>query len=161
MIIWVIVLFLAGMALVFAELIVPGGVCGVIGALLVLISCGLGCYHYPSYAFFIILGEVVAATMAVVFGLYYLPRSFAGKAMILHSSQPAEEGWVAAMSDESLLGASGQAYTKLRPAGVIVVDDRRVDAVSSGDYINKGEQVRVIEVKGSRVVVEPFTPESA
>ncbi len=44
----------------------------------------------------------------------------------------------------------------LRPAGVIVIDHERIDAVSDGSYIDKGKQVEVIKVEGSRIVVREF-----
>lgn len=154
MMVWVIILFIAGMALILAEFIVPGIVCGAIGALFVLASAGLGCYTYPDYAWIIILFEFVGVVFSIILGIYILSHSRAGKHLILQDSQQADSGWVAFDSDESLLGAQGEVLTALRPAGTIVVDKKRIDAVSDADFIDKGIAVRVIEVHGSRVVVE-------
>ncbi|MCC6486790.1 MAG: NfeD family protein, partial [Candidatus Hydrogenedentes bacterium] len=44
--------------------------------------------------------------------------------------------------------------TALRPAGTIVVNGKRVSAVSTGDFISEGTAVRVVEAHGNRVVVE-------
>ena len=46
------------------------------------------------------------------------------------------------------------AVTPLRPAGIIEIADRRIDAVSDGAFIDSGSRVRVLTVEGSRVVVE-------
>jgi len=151
---WTIVLFIAGMALILAEFIVPGVVCGALGAILVLVSGGIGCYTYPDYAWMIILGEFVGVVLSIMFGIYLLSHSRTGKRLILQDSQQADSGWVASDSDESLLGAVGEAFTALRPAGTIVVNKKRLDAVSDASFIEKGAAIRVIEVHGSRIVVE-------
>jgi membrane-bound serine protease (ClpP class) len=54
----------------------------------------------------------------------------------------------------SLLNCEGTVFTALRPAGTIMVDDKRVDAVSDGTFIDAKKRVIVTEVHGSRVVVE-------
>ena len=47
MIWWVIILFLAGATLITVEFVVPGGICGSAGALLIIVSAVMGCYHFP------------------------------------------------------------------------------------------------------------------
>ncbi|MBI5093287.1 MAG: hypothetical protein HZB26_12710 [Candidatus Hydrogenedentes bacterium] len=155
----IVILFIAGMALIFAEFFVPGLICGVIGALMVISSAALGCYHYPDHVYLILFVEFLGAAFTVGLGIYLFPRSIAGRVMILTDSQQKNAGWVAAESDTSLVGAQGEVYTALRPAGSIVVHDKRLDAVSDGTFIDKGAAVRVIEVQGSRVVVEKVTAE--
>ena len=75
--------------------------------------------------------------------------------MVLGDTQSANAGWVSDLSDTSLIGATGQAFTALRPAGTIVIGGKKINAVSSGDFIDNGATVKVIEVSGNRVVVEP------
>jgi len=151
---WVIVLFIAGMALILAEFIVPGMICGIMGALFVFSSGALGCHTYPDYAWMIILCELVGVVISIILGIYLLSSTRAGKRLVLQDSQQAASGWVASDSDKSLLGAKGVVFSALRPAGSIMVDKKRIDAVSDGSFIEEGVAVRVIEVHGSRVVVE-------
>lgn len=150
----VVVLFLAGMALIFAEFFVPGLICGVIGILLVFTSAWIACANYPGQAYLILIGEFMGAAFTVALGIFMFPRSIAGKLMILRDSQQKDAGWVATQSDTSLIGARGEVFTALRPAGSIIVNDHKLDAVSDGTFIDRGATVRVIEVQGSRVVVE-------
>jgi membrane-bound serine protease (ClpP class) len=58
---------------------------------------------------------------------------------------------------KSLLGAVGVADTVLRPAGKGKFGDRLVDVVTEGDFIQKNEQIKIIAVEGSRVVVTKWT----
>ena len=53
---WVILLFAGGLFLVFAEFMVPGGVCGVLGAAGIIASCVMGVMYYPDYAVWILMG---------------------------------------------------------------------------------------------------------
>lgn len=154
MIWWVVFFFLAGMALILAEFIVPGGICGLVGAILVVLSGGIGVHAYPDSAVLIICGEGVGAVFSVALGMLLLSRTRAAKRLILETSQRAEDGFTNAVSDMSLVGRAGVVLTALRPAGTIEVDSRRLDAVSNGAFIDKDAAIRVIEVHGNRVVVE-------
>ena len=54
----------------------------------------------------------------------------------------------------TLVGATGVALTDLRPAGTVLVDgDTRVDVVSEGPYVGRGNRVEVVRVEGNRVTV--------
>ena len=94
MIWWVLALFLAGVTLITVEFIVPGGICGSVGALMVIGSTGLGIYHYPDYWLPIVMLEFLGTIASVLLGMYLLPRSPFGKMLVLGDSQKAEEGWV-------------------------------------------------------------------
>ena len=59
-----------------------------------------------------------------------------------------------------LLWHTGELATDLRPTGWMDVGDERFDVVSEGDFIPKGSRVRVIEVRGNRVVVEVLDDDS-
>lgn len=50
-------------------------------------------------------------------------------------------------------GDRGVAATFLRPAGKVTVGDETVDAVSQGEFIEKGTRVRVLAIQGNRVIV--------
>ena len=154
MITWVLILFAAGMALILAEFVMPGMICGIIGGSLVLASGVMGCYAYPEYVMWIVVGELLGVVITVMLGMLVFSKTRAGKVLVLNTSQQADAGWVASDSDTSLIGARGEVLTALRPAGTILVNDKRVDAVSEGVFIDKGARVRVIAVHGSRVVAE-------
>ncbi len=154
MIWWILLLFLAGLILIIAEIFLPGMICGTIGAMLVVASCIVGAANYPGYVAFIVIGELIISLAAVIVGFKMFPKTPAGRAMILNHNQNADEGWVANESDTELIGHTGDVLTALRPAGTIEIGGRRIDAVSDGVFIDDGATVRVVEVQGNRVVVE-------
>jgi membrane-bound ClpP family serine protease len=51
------------------------------------------------------------------------------------------------------LGQQGRAESPLRPAGRITLGDDFVDVVSDGSFIDRGELVQVIDLRGNRIVV--------
>ncbi len=55
----------------------------------------------------------------------------------------------------SLVGQKGVTVTALRPAGMAIVNDRKVDVVLVGEFIDKDVDIAVVDVSGNRVVVRP------
>jgi len=50
-------------------------------------------------------------------------------------------------------GRKGMAMTLLRPSGIAMIDDRRYDVVTRGEFLEKGTPIRVVTAKGARIVV--------
>ena len=55
-----------------------------------------------------------------------------------------------------LLGQVGVAVTPLRPTGRAEFDERLLDVVTEGDFLEKGTPLEIIEVRGRQVVVRPY-----
>lgn len=55
---------------------------------------------------------------------------------------------------QALVGAEGVALTALRPAGNGEFDGRRLDVVTSGDFIAKDSPIRIVAIEGLRIMVE-------
>lgn len=53
----------------------------------------------------------------------------------------------------SLTGAVGTALSDLRPAGIAEIDGERVDVVTTGDYVRRGETIEVVSDENYRRVV--------
>jgi membrane-bound ClpP family serine protease len=65
-----------------------------------------------------------------------------------------KSGYTTSAPDFShLIGSTGVAMTDLRPSGTIIIDDKRYDAVTGGEYLAHDTNVKVVEVEGSKVVV--------
>jgi membrane-bound serine protease (ClpP class) len=52
------------------------------------------------------------------------------------------------------LGKPGTALTQLRPAGTVLIDGRKVDVVTSGEFLDRGAEVVVVNVSSNRVMVK-------
>jgi membrane-bound serine protease (ClpP class) len=52
-----------------------------------------------------------------------------------------------------VIGDEGKADSPLRPSGKMTIGSQLVDVVTDGEFVDAGEQVRVVEIQGSRIVV--------
>jgi membrane-bound serine protease (ClpP class) len=75
-------------------------------------------------------------------------------------SDPSPTTWHAADPGlAELRGRRGVALTALRPAGTAEIDGRRVDVVAEGGaLIDRGAEIEVAEVEGTRVAVIAVLP---
>jgi membrane-bound serine protease (ClpP class) len=71
----------------------------------------------------------------------------------LGESQTKDFGYVAQYDKKDLIGQEGITKTPLRPSGIALINDKRIDVVTKGEYIDKEKYVEVIEVSGNRIVV--------
>ncbi|MBI2424571.1 MAG: hypothetical protein HYV27_17195 [Candidatus Hydrogenedentes bacterium] len=148
------VLLIGGIVLIIAEFLLPHGIAGGVGILMVIGSTGMAIYQFPDLAMFIVAGEVLGVICAIAIGFYGMTKGKWGNLLVNTAEQRAEEGYVNQQSPLFLLGSTGTVMTALRPAGTIVVEGERYDAVSEGAFIDQGASVRVLEVHGNRIVVE-------
>lgn len=67
-----------------------------------------------------------------------------------------EDGYVAGRQEQSsYVGQFGTAATTLRPSGTVELEDgTRIDVVTVGEFIEKGEPVQVVRKDGTWLVVE-------
>ncbi len=150
----VIILFIAGVTLLFAELLLPGGFLGVLGGLMVVGSMILGWVQFPEYGLFIFGGELVGVVLGLALGFYIMSKSGMHSHLVMGAEQAKEAGYFSPSEDPALVGQLATVQTALRPAGSITHDGKRIDAVSEGTFIDAGKTVRVIDVEGHRVVCE-------
>ena len=150
----VIVLFVAGLTLLFSEFLLPGGILGVIGGLTVVASVVVGWMRFPEYGLLIFGGEFVGVVLGLVLAFYVMSKTGARSRLVMGAEQVKSEGYFSPSEDPALVGQVATVQTALRPAGSIMYDGKRIDAVSDGTFINAGNRVRIIEVEGHRVVCE-------
>ncbi|MDK4095423.1 serine protease, partial [Staphylococcus pseudintermedius] len=73
--------------------------------------------------------------------------------VVLKDSTSKESGYTSHNDRSHLVGEIAVSYTDLRPSGIIILNNERIDAVSEGSFISKDMKVAIIEVEGTRVVV--------
>lgn len=148
----------AGVIMVLAEVLIPGGIVGSIGVLCLAAGVVLGFSHDPVFGFVILVGAVVFGI--AFFGLWvkYFPKSRLGKKLFL--SQDAHEWHSYDDETRELVGSRGHAHTPLRPSGTAVVNGRRLDVVTRGEMIPGKTPVKVLAVHGNRIIVEAAEDEN-
>lgn len=145
----VITLLVVGTILMMLEVYLPGMIAGTIGFLCLIAGVIVGYVEFGARVGTWILTGVVAALIGGFFAwLWVFPRTSMGRAVISHRTV----GDIGVEKPE-LVGQSGVAFTRLRPSGTALIGGHRVDVVTEGGMVEKGEAVRVVAVEGMRVVV--------
>jgi membrane-bound serine protease (ClpP class) len=163
-----VLLFALGVGLLAVEIFVtPGfGVVGATGIMAIIGSLVLALTALPvdvSFQTGVLTSSIlrVLLSMAIVLILFFtafaiLPRTKMRNVLILDAaikgtSSGGREG--AAISEVIASGESGVAESFLRPAGIARFGSRRIDVMSEGDFIDRGEKVIIVRVEGNRVIV--------
>lgn len=147
----IILLLVAGVVLLMCEIVVPGGVVGGLGAMLILVGIVGGFLYDPMLGLWLLIGSVIGGAIAFYLWMKYFPRSRLGKRFILQEDGKAWYGCDDRQTE--LMGKVGRAHGPLHPVGTALIDGRRVDVVTRGEMLSAGTPVKVIEVAGNRVVV--------
>jgi membrane-bound serine protease (ClpP class) len=157
------IIFGVGLVLLAVEIfVVPGfglfGIVGVLGVLAGLFMSLLG--GLPTMADFGRAGLVISASMMAVIVtawalLRRLPHSgpLARRGIFLLTSTKKDEGYTSADLRPDLLDQEGVAVTDLRPSGVGLFGEERVDVVSQSEWIEQGTPIRIMSSEGYRHVV--------
>lgn len=172
-----VILFLLGAGCIALEaFVIPGfGVFGLTGGLLVVVSIVLAgqTFYLPATIedyeqmgrSVTTLGTSVAALAGVaVFLGRMLPRTKLWDKLVLvppgggHPRDPNEPRLDPHYLEHgdalrNLIGARGEAFSMLRPAGRVRVGDKILDVVSEGRFIEQGQAVEIVAIEGNRIVV--------
>lgn len=165
---WEILLFIIGVVLLALEIfVIPGfGVAGISGIILIIASLTLALVQNVAFDFtFSAPGEVtwallrvilslgIGLTLLLIFGKSIIHSGPFQKIMLMDTQNTADgyTGVDTKMND--LIGKEGIAVTELRPSGTVEIEDERYDAVSDGEFINRGSKVKVLKMPSSSSVV--------
>jgi membrane-bound serine protease (ClpP class) len=165
----VITIFVLGVLLVISEvfifpgMIIPGliGVTLMVGCLaFAMVDHWPGSPTWPSSDELIrpmanLLIAFVGTGIVVSLLARILPKTTLYNRMVLQTAAPA--GTAKMQSHLLSIGALGSAITDLRPAGKASFSESTYDVVAASGFISSGTLLRVIEVDGFRIVVEPAT----
>lgn len=153
--------FIGSLFLVGLEILTPGA--GIFGLLGVVILFGSLFYTLGATvdAVYILAGGTVLSLVLFYFIGRRLPKSSLLAKVMLKDQSTKEKGYSSQSDKSKYLHQHGRTITILRPSGTVRIGRERVDAVSAGSFIERDVEVRVVEVEGSRVVVEPVPKRNA
>lgn len=140
-----------GMCLIVVEVFLPGfGLPGVSGIALVGVGVVLVNMHFGATT---AVGAllVIIAVLAVIISwvLRYAAHSKTRSELFLHDKDELHE-----QGDmHVLVGKTGTTTSVLRPAGIGDFDGVRLNVVTEGGFIERGEPIEIVSVDGSRIVV--------
>jgi membrane-bound ClpP family serine protease len=160
--IWAILLLALGTVLAVLEIFFPSaGILGFLSAVSILAAVVMGFFQGPLTGSLILVAALVGLPTVIVLGFKYWPKTAMGRRILLMA--PTSKDVLPDDADKErlkgLIGQVGRAKSKLLLSGVITIDGRTVDAVSESLPIEVGQAVRVVQVRGLRVVVRPVDDE--
>ncbi len=150
-----VILFIAGVILLIIEATIPGfGVVGIGGIICIVISIILASSS-PAAGLITILVSFALTAVILPIIFKHAPKSKLFERIVLTVQLRKEAGYISSYDKSTdLLGKTGVALTNLRPAGAVLLDGKRIDVVSNGEFITMNTKVKVIKVEGIRIVVE-------
>lgn len=147
-----IILQLVGVVVVIAEIILPsGGIISILALSIFAYSLFIVFTDISTAAGFVfVAADFVLIPVLVIVGLKLMAKS----PVTLRKTLSREEGVSVQSQDlESYIGEKGTAVTDLRPAGIAVINGRRVDVVTRGEYLEKDAVILVTAVTGNQIIV--------
>jgi membrane-bound serine protease (ClpP class) len=167
---WEIVLFVAGLILIAAEIFVlPGfGICGISGIIAVVVALAfsmvdnLELFHWDGSLNLrpIIqpLGIVVLSATCAIFGSVWIVRKLYDTRsfdhIALRKEMKAEEGFIGVASGmDELVGQYVTVFNDMRPGGKVITSDNRIleATLKFGGYASKGEVLKVVAAEQGRL----------
>lgn len=171
------VLLVLGLILIGVEIFIfPGALIpGVVGGVLVLSALGLAMVDRVDFewkwsglpsagtwgsllksAFTTAVLGLVGGLVLVLLGMRYFPETRLGSRLVLKEAIAGGASLAATKQkpENRYLGLEGETQTDLMPSGKGSFEGEYLDIVSNGEFIAKGEAVRVTKHEGSRIVVE-------
>lgn len=135
-------LMVLGLALIMLEIIVPGGIVGVFGGLCLLAAVGFAYNDFGLEGAILAFGiGLVGLVASLWFEFKILPKTPAGKRFFLQdkisSTSQTTEG------NDSMIGKEVSTVTALAPSGYIILDGKKLEAVSRSGFLDKGTLVRI------------------
>ena len=171
-----VLLFLLGILFLLVEIfVIPGfGVAGLSGVLLIIVSLVMAGQDFlmpttgsqwrtTGNSLLMVMGAGVGfIALSITMTRYYGGIPFLSRLAL--TPEPREDGPLEvarltanvgqATAIELLdIGSVGIAETPLRPAGKAIFDDEFYDVVSEGEFVETGDQVRIMDIQGNRVIV--------
>ncbi len=151
---WVaLLIFLLGILLMVLEIfVIPGfGIAGIFGIVSIVAGLVLA-FDISSIgmAFAVVSSSIITVLVLIIASFFVLPKTSLFRRVALTEDTG---NYHSSVSYDHLLGKKTKAATPFRPAGIIEVEGRRYDAVTEGNYIDKGTEVEVVDVQGNKIVV--------
>lgn len=152
----IILLFIIGILCIVAEVIVPGGILGGVGALFMFGGCVLAFTRYDVGGGLIAVGAALLITIiALTLEFKLLPKTKLGRRAFLEKEISGSSS-IYGVETRELVGKAAEALTLLSPSGYVRIDGKRYEAFSQSGQIDAGSELRVVGSDNFRLIVAPI-----
>lgn len=158
-----IVLLILFFILLIGEFFIPSA--GTVGAAAAIAGCTsiVIAFTHSNAAGYAVVATIALSTPAILYAMvHYWPHSPIGRVILNRRpgqiDEPIESRLRSGERRKDLVGRIGVAKTNLLPGGLVVIDGKRLDAVSDGSAIDAGTQVVVINAIAGKLRVRVAGP---
>ena len=146
-------LLVAAFILVFFEVILPGGVLGIMAALCVILASWFaGAEYGAGIGFLTLVGSAAAIAILVYIEFKLLARTSIGSAFFLKSSVTGHSN--IAPAEVSITGKEGNSLTRLNPSGKVAIDGKSYEAYSQDGYIEADLPIQVVAQDNFKLIIK-------
>jgi membrane-bound serine protease (ClpP class) len=148
----IVLLFVTGVLLLAAEVVLPGAIAGIIGGAALLLGSALAFNEFGAT-----VGSVATCAALVLLGamlyaeLVWLPRSKMGRDMVVTATNDAQSQPPPATSE--VIGQKATALTTLAPSGFVAIAGRRYEAFCRSGHAVRGTELQVVGLDNFRLIV--------
>ncbi|WFT76971.1 NfeD family protein [Halobacillus naozhouensis] len=159
MFVMMMVVYLFGLVLIIIDgKVVNDGTLATIGGAAMIIAVSLSAPNWIA-GMYSVIGVLLGGAASLLFLKVFKRREMWTK-ITLVDQLSTEMGYNSMKESYSgLVGLTGKALTDMRPSGTIKVDGEDYSALSNGKWIYKDEQVKVMAVDGTKILVKKLNEE--
>ena len=154
----IVLLFIIGILCILAEVIVPGGILGGIGALFMVGGIIVAFVQYDSAGgMTAVAAALVITAVALTLEFKFLPKTKLGRRAFLEKEISGSSAIYGAEARQ-LVGKTAEAITRLSPTGYVRIDGQRYEAFSQSGQIDPGTPLQVVGSDNFRLIVSAIHP---
>lgn len=156
---WSISLIGTGLLVIFLELFIPSaGLLGLMAGTCLLSGVIVGFMDSTQTGLFELLALLLILPVLFATMIKIWPHTPLGKRILIG---PMAEDDVVPQGDyyteiQSLVDQLGVVRTPMLPSGIVMINGKKYDAVSEGMPLDPGDTIKVITVRGNRIVVAAY-----
>ena len=148
----ILLLFLAGVGLLAADVFVSSFILAVCGAVSMIAGSAVAYEHFGPFA----AGVAAASALILLGGTIYLelvvlPKTRFGRGLVVQSTSGAASQPPIAPAE--IIGQPAESLTTLAPSGYVLVAGRRYEAFCQTGHVPKQTALRVVGVDNFRLIV--------
>lgn len=146
------VMFILGFLLLIIELFVPGfGLPGISGILFMTIGLSMSFGDPAKGIVFLAIALVISAILSFII-IKKGVRANRFEALVLSGNNNKKNNHY-----DVYVGQRGLSLTALRPAGIVMIGEKKIDCMTKGEFIPKDKMVEIYEVDGFKVFVREIS----
>ena len=152
-IVMMLVYFLGIILMVVDGKLINDGTLATIGAAVMVIAVGFSAPNWVA-GLYSVIGVILGGAASLLFLKVFKHRKMWTK-ITLRDQLSSEMGYNSMKeSYQFLVNKKGKALTDMRPVGTIKIEEEDYSAVSNGQWISKDDEIKVVSVDGTRILVK-------